>query len=333
MVRELRWVVAHMFQALKMMNLASALKAKGNAQEAYAAVIELGRIGTGKAIELLTQALSRGDGVARSAARELGKLRAERALPVLAAMLGQDDVSQAATDALLAYGPAAVGPLLDMLKTGNGVARRAATIALGELRDERAVEPLIQILQTDDVYAVRTAAATALGQLKDARAVWVLVQTLQLRDETTPERQAALDHLRHAAQLAMRKIGDPLSTRRAAAGPATPEAAVQQMEQAMVNADQHPRLVNDPKLLNQDELIEVVKEVISASEEISWASLESREPLLPAYFKTYEQRAHAAKIVGRELQRRGGKALLRQVHEQQLGSNSVIGNWWNMLEE
>lgn len=322
-----------MFKALKLMNLASALKAKGNAQEAYAAVIELGRIGNDKAAELLTQTLSRGDGVARSAARELGKLRAEGALPALTSMLGQDEVSQAAVDALLAYGPAAVGPLLDVLKSGNGVARRAATIALGELRDERAVEPLIEIMQTDDVYAVRTAAATALGQLKDPRAVWVLVQTLQLRDETTPERQAALEHLRHATQLAMRKIGDPLSTRRPAATSATTEAAVQQMEHGLANVDQHPRLVNDPKLLNQDELIEVVKEVISASEEISWASLESREPLLPAYFKTYEQRARAAEIVGRELYRRGGKALLRRVHEEQLGGNSVIGNWWNTLDE
>ena len=322
-----------MFQAFKIMNLASALKAKGNAQEAYAAVIELGRIGNDKAIELLIQAVARGDGVARSAARELGKLRAARALPILTAMLDQDGVSQAAVDALLAYGPAAVGPLMDVLKSGNGVARRAATVALGELRDDRAIEPLIHVLQTDDVYAVRTAAATALGQLKATRAVWVLVQTLQLRDETTPERQAALEQLRHATQLAMRKIGDPLASRRPSAVQDNAETAVAEKEEELANADQHPRLINDPKLLNQDELIEVVKDVISASEEISWASLESREPLLPPYFKTYEQRARAADVVGRELQRRGGKALLRQIHEHQLGNNNVIGNWWNLLEE
>jgi HEAT repeat protein len=322
-----------MFQALKIMNLGSALKAKGNAQEAYAAVIELGRLGNDKAIELLTQALGRKDGVARSAARELGKLRAERALPALAGLLGQEEVSQAAADALLAYGPAAVGPLLDVLKSGNGVARRTATSILGELRDERAVEPLIQLMQSDDVYAVRTAAATALGQLKDARAVWVLVQTLQLRDETTPERQAALEQLRHATQLAMRKIGDPLSSRRGLAAPSTAQAAVAELEQALSTADQHPRLIADAKLLNQDELIEIVKEVIASSEEISWASLESREPMLRPYFKSYEQRARAAEIVGRELLRRGGKTLLRQVHEQQLAGNTVIGNWWNMLED
>ena len=63
------------------MNLAGALKAKGNAQEAYSAVIELGRIGNDKAIDLLIQALGRGDGVARSAARELGKLRRNAPCP------------------------------------------------------------------------------------------------------------------------------------------------------------------------------------------------------------------------------------------------------------
>jgi HEAT repeat protein len=316
------------------MNLAGALKAKGNAQEAYSAVIELGRIGNDKAIDLLIQALGRGDGVARSAARELGKLKAERALPVLTRMLGEGDVSQAAADALLGYGPAAVGPLMNVLKDGTGAARQTAAEALGELRDERAVEPLIQVMQTDDVYAVRTAAATALGNLKAARAVWVLVQTLQLRDETTPERQMALEHLRHATQLAMRKIGDPLSGKgRVPAPAATAEAAVQGMEEALAQAEVHPRLINDAKLLNQNELVDVVKEVISASEEISWASLESREPLLPTYFRTYDQRARAAEIVGRELFRRGGKALLRQVHEQQLGNNPVVGNWWNAVAE
>src|SRR5262249_6950807 len=152
-----------MFKALKFMNLASALKAKGNAQEAYSAVLELGRIGDAKAVELLMASLTRLDGVSRSAARELGKLRDERAIPPLVALLGHEEVSQAAVDALLAFGAPAIGPLMEVLGNGNGTARQAAATALGELRDTRAVEPLIEVMQTDEVYAVRTAAATALG--------------------------------------------------------------------------------------------------------------------------------------------------------------------------
>jgi HEAT repeat protein len=264
-----------MLKTLKLWHHAGALKSKGNSQEAYAAVLELGRQGDDKAVDLLVGALARKDGVARSAARELGKMRNERAIAPLIALLGEPEVSQAAAEALLAFGASAVGPLLEVLKSGNGDTRERAAFALGELRDKRAVEPLVLVMQTDDVYAVRTAAATALGQIKDARAVWVLVATLQMRDETTPERQASLEQLRNATHLALRKIGDPLAVK---AAPLTvaqfAEAALAEAERKLVDAGVHPRLVGDVKLLNTTELVEVLTELINASEEISWATLE-----------------------------------------------------------
>jgi HEAT repeat protein len=321
-----------MFKTLKQWHYTSALKTKGNTQEAYAAVLELGRQGDDKAVDLLVSALARKDGVARSAARELGKIRNERAIAPLVALLGDAEVNQAAAEALLAFGAAAVGPLMEVLKRGNGHARAAAAFALGELRDRRAVEPLIEVMQTDDVYAVRTAAATALGHLKDARAVWVLVATLQMRDETTPERQAALEQLRSAAQLALRKVGDPLATKRTA-GPSSAEAALAEVEKKVAEAGVHPRLIGDLKLLTNEELIAVLRELINASEEISWAKLESREPLLAEYFRTYEQRSGVAETIGRELKRRGGSALLKHVLEQQLGGYAAIANWWSGLAE
>lgn len=323
-----------MFKTLKQWHHAGALKSRGNSQEAYAAVLELGRQGDDKAVDLLVGALARKDGVARSAARELGKMRNERAIAPLVALLGDPEVNQAAAEALLAFGPPAVGPLMEVLKSGNGDARERAVFALGELRDKRAVEPLVLVMQTDDVYAVRTAAATALGQIKDARAVWVLVATLQMRDETTPERQAALEQLRNAAHLAMRKIGDPLAAK---AAPVTAiqlaEAAVAEAEQRLIDTGIHPRLIGDVKLLHSAELVEVLKELINASEEISWATLERREPMLAAHFKSYEQRAGVAETIGRELKRRGGAALLKQVLEQHLGGHAAIANWWGGLNE
>src|SRR5688572_23624663 len=84
-----------MFKALKIMSLASALKSKGNSQEAYSAVLELGRLGNDKAIELLISALARKDGVSRSAARELGRIRDERAIAPLIGLLGEALINQA----------------------------------------------------------------------------------------------------------------------------------------------------------------------------------------------------------------------------------------------
>jgi len=317
-----------MFKALKIMSLASALKSKGNSQEAYSAVLELGRLGNDKAIELLIGTLARKDGVSRSAARELGRIRDERAIAPLIGLLGEASINQAAAEALLAFGDKAVEPLMEVLKTGNGDARQAAAFALGELRDKRAVEPLILAVQTDEVYAVRTAAVTALGQIKDGRAIWVLVATLQMRDETTPERQAALEQLRHATTLAMRKIGDPLAAKPASVIDAA-AAVVGEVEKKLATAELHPRLIGDLKLLKTEELVDVLKELINASEEISWAKLESREPMLADYFKTYEQRSGAAESIGKELHRRGGTALMKQVFETQLNSYASIGNWWS----
>lgn len=318
-----------MFKKLKLWQLSSALKSKGNSQEAFSAILELGRLADDKSVDLLIETLGRKDGVARSAARELGKLRNERAIPALIALLDYPEVNQAAAEALLAFGPKAIGPLLEVLKGGSGSARQLAASALGELRDKRAVEPLIDLMQTDDVYAVRTAAATALGQIKDARAVWVLVATLQMRDETTPDRQASLEQLRNATQLALRKIGDPLAAK--VAGTTAMDiaaAAVAEVERKLVESGVHPRLVGDLKLLGNEEMVEVLKELVNASEEISWAKLENREPMLAAYFKTYEQRAGVAEQIGRELHRRGGSALLKQVLDQQLNGHTAIANWW-----
>jgi len=318
-----------MFKKIKLWQLSSALKSKGNSQEAYSAILELGRMADDQAVALLIETLGRKDGVTRSAARELGKMRNERAIPALAALLDCSEVNQAAAEALLAFGPKAVAPLLDILKGGSPAARLLAASALGELRDKRAVEPLIDVMQTDDAYAVRTAAATALGQIKDARAVWVLVATLQMRDETMPDRQASLEQLRTATQLALRKIGDPLAKTGGNTVIDAAAAAVAEVERKLVESGVHPRLIGDLKLLSNEDMLEVLKELVNASEEIAWAKLESREPMLAAHFKTYEQRAGVAEQIGRELHRRGGAALMKQVLEQQLSGHTAIANWWS----
>ena len=319
---------ALMLKTLKTWKLAGDIKAAGNAPEAYSAVVELGKIGGEKAVDLLLIALARQDGVARSAARELGMLGDERALKPLADALDISVVNQSCAEALLRYGVKAVDALLHALKSQRADARRLAANVLGELRDKRAVEPLVQVLQVDDEYAVRTAAATALGLIKDSRAVWVLVGTLKMRDETTTERQADLEKLRQATTLALHKIGDPFAAKPAAAAD-SPEALLAQAEQGLVSSEIHPKLIGTLDLVTDAELTGVLKELVNASEEISWANLERREPMLAAWFKTYDQRAAVARTVGEELHRRGGKARMKEIFVGDLGSYGAISNWWS----
>jgi len=318
-----------MFKALKLWKLAGDIKRQGNAPEAFAAVVQLGALGGEKAVDLLLSALERSDGVARSAARELGRLGDPRALKPLAAALANPEINQSCAEALLAYGAKAVDVLLFTLKSESADARRLAAGALGEIRDTRAVEPLVHVLQVDEQYAVRTAAATALGLLKDVRAVWGLVGTLKLRDETTPERQAELEKLRHATSLALHKVGDPFAAKQQTAVPEGVATALAQVEERLSEGDVHPKLIGDLSLVSDGELIGVLRELISASEEISWANLESREPMLAGWFKTYDLRAGIARTVGEELHRRGGTTLMRQVFERDLNGYGAMSNWWS----
>ena len=318
-----------MIKSLKLWKLAGDLKQPGNSPEAFGAVVQLGALGGDKAVELLTSALARNDGVARSAARELGRLGDPRALDSLAVGLSKPEVAQSCAEALLRFGPKAVDALVNVLKISSAEGRRLAAGVLGEIRDSRAVEPLCEVLEVDDEYAVRTAAATALGLLKDARAVWVLVGTLKMRDETTPERQAELDKLRQATTLALHKIGDPLAAKAEPTLAATAEGALARAEQSVKESEVHPKLIGDLKLVSNGELIAVLKELITASEEVSWANLERREPMLPAWFKTYDLRAAAAHAVGEELHRRGGMALMKQVYERDLNGYGAVSNWWS----
>lgn len=321
-----------MLRTFKLWKLTAALDRPGNSEEAYTAVLALGRMGHAKALEALIKALSRGDGVSRSAARELGRLGDERAVPALVSLLENEHVGRSAMEALIRIGSAAVDGLVQGLKSERASARQLAAKALGDIREPRAVQPLIEVLAHDEDYGVRTAAAAALGHLKDSRAVWALVATLKLRDEITPERLEALRELQRTAEVAMRKLGDPLANRAGGSLAAATDQAMETMEQTIKDTgEMHPRLMGDLALLSESELVSVLRELIGASEEISWAKLEDREPLLIPCFRTYEQRCQAAEVIGRELHRRGGAALVKKVLGRDLQNYAAIKNWWSAL--
>ena len=78
-----------------------------------------------------------------------------------------------------------VEQLIHELKTGSDeMVRSAAAGALGHLKSEKAVGPLIQALKDNHVY-VRHGAAWALGEIKSKKAIGALREALNDDDEVT----------------------------------------------------------------------------------------------------------------------------------------------------
>ena len=91
----------------------------------------------------------------------------------------------------------AVEPLISALNEENVHIRRATAGALGHIGDERAVEPLILALNDED-KSVRTLVAGALGKIRDKRAVEPLI--LALNDDE--------EDVRWYASVSLGEIGD-----------------------------------------------------------------------------------------------------------------------------
>lgn len=105
-----------------------------------------------------------------------------------------------AIEALVEIGEPAVEPLIQALNNESWVVREAATEALGKIGDERAVEPLIKVLDDEDETTfVREAAAEALGEIGDERAIEPLAHALTDID-VLKNAAVALDKLGWAPQ-------------------------------------------------------------------------------------------------------------------------------------
>lgn len=174
------------------------------------AAIALGEIGDGRAVGPLLQAARRKG--ARKGANEketvriveaLGELKDTRATEYLSTLLSIKAIYRHG-EVPIALGkirdPRAVEPLIRVVKNKKMLAkiRQTAVMALGEIGDRRAVEPLIEALSDPD-QDIRENAAEALGQLKDKRAVAPLLRVL---------RGGAFE-VRYQAVYALGELGDP----------------------------------------------------------------------------------------------------------------------------
>jgi HEAT repeat protein len=89
---------------------------------------------------------------------------------VLEKILGQSrapETVEAAAIALGILGAAESQPFLSQLLLGKSqdILRKAAATALGRMRDQRGVEPLLKVAKSDETPAVRAAAIAALGAI------------------------------------------------------------------------------------------------------------------------------------------------------------------------
>lgn len=126
------------------------------------------------------------------------KLLTERGdIPGLIQALTYDDyeIQIASAKSLGSLGPAAVGIVIQNLKTRNRAIRLGVIEALAEIRDPRAVDPLLAALNDHDAE-VRWGSAIALGEIGDDRALPGLKKALRDPDK----------YVRYGASFALAKM-------------------------------------------------------------------------------------------------------------------------------
>ena len=196
-----------------------------------AAATALESVGAPEAIEHLLQAVRDKDrNVRKAVVRALGHTNDPRAATVIITLLRthETDMQEIASQALVNLGTSAIAdliavlsetdsllresvpailvrigapavpPLLTALRDAPVPANQSAAFILGEIRDSRAVWPLIAALQTPELTL---SAVEALGKIGDSRAVKPLMDLLNSYSEA----------IQQAVTLALGAIGDPQS--------------------------------------------------------------------------------------------------------------------------
>ena len=150
--------------------------------------------------------------VAQNAAEALGNLGVPARDVLMAAFKDKDeDLSGYGNAGLEKMGVPAVDSLIAEVRDPNSGVRSGAVQILGKIKDPRAVEALVEVLQVKDL---QFSAAYALGEIKDPRAVDGLIAALQNKDaEFREEAASALGEIKDpradAALIAALKDKEP----------------------------------------------------------------------------------------------------------------------------
>ncbi|MBU0599589.1 HEAT repeat domain-containing protein, partial [bacterium] len=131
-------------------------------------------------VDELIQKLKDGDsGVRWIAAEALGEIKDIRAIKPLILALKDEylGVQMSAAGALVMIGTPAVEPLITTLKDKNSDVRMFAAEALGEIKDTRAVKPLLAALKAKDL-AVVTGAHSFFIRRGEQKSIPILIDAL-----------------------------------------------------------------------------------------------------------------------------------------------------------
>lgn len=169
----------------------------------------LGIIGDEDAVPPLMKALEDKDWhVRKYAAVALGKMKDKLAIPFLLEALGDEDadVRWKAGSSLVSMGDIAVPSLIKKFKKGNWHIRGRAAEILGRIRDERALQPLMDSLTPgkfrDKHRHVRGKAAEALGRIGDKKSLETL-QRVYNEDEYKYVREKAEEAINKIRKLSV----------------------------------------------------------------------------------------------------------------------------------
>jgi HEAT repeat protein len=148
----------------------------------HTAVEALGQLGEPVQKPLIILLRDGDEGARQRAIAALGQLGDVRNLAPLIAALRDEKwpVHDGARKALMQIGKAAVEPLLAVLQDDDPFVRRRAVLALGEIRDVRALESLIAVLEGDETPLVRREAARALRRM-DTPEAWAALREYEER--------------------------------------------------------------------------------------------------------------------------------------------------------
>ncbi|MCG2721481.1 MAG: HEAT repeat domain-containing protein [Thermodesulfovibrionales bacterium] len=155
----------------------------------------LGKIKNSRAVEPLINTIKDEDiEVRKNAAAALGEIGDSRALEPLSVCLRNSKYNQrqlwsrAVKDIInWMISGRDREPLIRALSSEEPLVRQMAAEALRELKDTKAVEPLIKTLREDDDPRVRRVAVEALGEIQNARAIVPLVALLKDKDKEVRE--------------------------------------------------------------------------------------------------------------------------------------------------
>jgi HEAT repeat protein len=180
----------------------------------WKAVVALGEIGDARAVEPLIAALNDAWCVQWRAVVALGEIGDARAVEPLIAYLKEPIIFRGgplpryAVIALGKIGSPAVEPLIAALKDKDWSSRERAVVALGEIGDARAVEPLIAAHQMKAGSFDASIIHLALGEIGDARAVEPLIANMKISSSYPyPGRDWAYSFLK---KISYARVAEPL---------------------------------------------------------------------------------------------------------------------------